>query len=742
MAILSRRILKSFFETNDKPTQAQFGSLIDSMLHTSEDEARLGLHAYNPALAYVTGEVVLYNGELYEALTNTSGTFDPASWKKLLAIGAVTYRGTWDAAANMPPLASSQGIKGDYYMVSQSGSTELDGISGWLASDYAIFNGTTWERVAGLGHVQNTDTKLAEGTELELSAEEMKPIIGSIQQGPEGALAQFSSGIMFPSSLREESEGIRIAENKLFSGDDGKASLDIGTGWPYIYGQVDTGDSRTAPWFYIANDGGAYIGGNNAVIGILPESDVFLMADRAFLLKQDQACAIAPTILLKATGSSNAGGFSEGGPREATSGFNGEGTELFISMEEAIVKSASNSFAGLQYIRDFSANYTDRSLVDKAYVNSRLSGTDGRLVKFTSDASAPSPIVNSYLTEEPGKIVLDNDIYLSGQPVMGGESNMFEIARPKIDFGNADYGYLHASTMSGNYLYLDPQTGEADIAGTNGGIYIAHGVPVSEQYLQFRVNKVEMHTADMVFTGGKVEFQENPLSYMEEPTEGESFFGIDTRSGIQKIISTDPLASASVFFRPGMITLDSTGAIGTEAESRTALLLTSEEATIGSTSSTFGGLKYESDYSFNYTDRSLIDKGYLDTSLSSVNAAISLLDIASDTVQSAQTIDTIHQTIFHYTPSGNETTFITAFVMGRKNDLTSQVAYRMQAVVQSLEDGTVNIIDYKYETEIGNDLSYDARFSIIDSQIVIEAHGNASAAESVDWTVHAKIIKI
>jgi hypothetical protein len=61
--------------------------------------------------------------------------------------GALNYSGTWDAAANNPALASSVGTKGDYYVVSVSGSTNLNGITDWVVSDWAVFNGTVWQKV-------------------------------------------------------------------------------------------------------------------------------------------------------------------------------------------------------------------------------------------------------------------------------------------------------------------------------------------------------------------------------------------------------------------------------------------------------------------------------------------------------------------------------------------------------------------------------------------------------------------
>ena len=62
-------------------------------------------------------------------------------------VGAVTYKGTWDAATNTPTLASGVGTQGDYYVVNVAGTTNLDGITDWEIGDWAIFNGTVWEKV-------------------------------------------------------------------------------------------------------------------------------------------------------------------------------------------------------------------------------------------------------------------------------------------------------------------------------------------------------------------------------------------------------------------------------------------------------------------------------------------------------------------------------------------------------------------------------------------------------------------
>lgn len=74
--------------------------------------------------------------------------------------GGVIYSGTWDAATNDPTLTSSVGTKGDYYVVSVSGNTNLNGITDWVAGDWAIFNGTVWQKVdnSEVAYVSNVAT--------------------------------------------------------------------------------------------------------------------------------------------------------------------------------------------------------------------------------------------------------------------------------------------------------------------------------------------------------------------------------------------------------------------------------------------------------------------------------------------------------------------------------------------------------------------------------------------------------
>jgi hypothetical protein len=71
----------------------------------------------------------------------------PISQLPAAVLGSVTYQGTWDASVNSPTLVSSVGTKGYYYVVSVAGSTNLNGVTDWIIGDWAIFNGSAWQKI-------------------------------------------------------------------------------------------------------------------------------------------------------------------------------------------------------------------------------------------------------------------------------------------------------------------------------------------------------------------------------------------------------------------------------------------------------------------------------------------------------------------------------------------------------------------------------------------------------------------
>jgi len=66
-AKVPRSVLKEYFQTGDKPTQAQFGSLIDSIINYAEDRDLLGLRNYSDGQAMLIAE-----GEMLGPLSDYS----------------------------------------------------------------------------------------------------------------------------------------------------------------------------------------------------------------------------------------------------------------------------------------------------------------------------------------------------------------------------------------------------------------------------------------------------------------------------------------------------------------------------------------------------------------------------------------------------------------------------------------------------------------------------------------------
>ena len=102
-----------------------------------------GVFGRNPTFNDVTidGDLII-NGEVFTGLD---------------------FQGSWNASTNSPSLVSSTGTNGEFYIVSVAGTTDLNGITNWGIGDWAIFNGTVWQRVEG-GADGNFDNLTALGT--------------------------------------------------------------------------------------------------------------------------------------------------------------------------------------------------------------------------------------------------------------------------------------------------------------------------------------------------------------------------------------------------------------------------------------------------------------------------------------------------------------------------------------------------------------------------------------------------
>lgn len=223
------------------PTQAQFGLTLDSMVNFIDDRDFIGLRNYFPANQYEIGDCVVFANQVLQCNTATTGVFNPAHWTVLSAFGSVTYVSSWDTQNNAPPLQSSVGTKGFYYVVTNASpdpnlNTELNGIDDWATGDWAIFNGSVWQKVdnsqtpvaaENVSYVPSGDltaTNVQDALdELEV---EKQPRIGVKNPAIPYALGGFQFG---ESSLKQQTDGIAIDLGRVIRSEQpNKARIDFG----------------------------------------------------------------------------------------------------------------------------------------------------------------------------------------------------------------------------------------------------------------------------------------------------------------------------------------------------------------------------------------------------------------------------------------------------------------------------------------------------------------------------------
>jgi hypothetical protein len=88
---------------------------------------------------------VATGGVAGQVLIKQSGVDYATAWGNVT--GGLSYQGSWNALSNSPALSSSVGTNGFYYIVSTAGTTNLNGITDWQIGDWAIFNGTVWQKI-------------------------------------------------------------------------------------------------------------------------------------------------------------------------------------------------------------------------------------------------------------------------------------------------------------------------------------------------------------------------------------------------------------------------------------------------------------------------------------------------------------------------------------------------------------------------------------------------------------------
>ena len=164
------------------------------------------------------------------------------------SIGALNYKGTWDANANSPALTSSVGTKGDYYVVSTAGSTNLNGISNWGIGDWAAFNGSVWQRVEGGANLNGVDLSVSGTSTLSgltastaLALDASKNIVSVTNTGTGNNVLASSPSIATPTLTGD----VQMSTGNLVIGTSGKGidfSATPGTGTSELLADYEEGN--------------------------------------------------------------------------------------------------------------------------------------------------------------------------------------------------------------------------------------------------------------------------------------------------------------------------------------------------------------------------------------------------------------------------------------------------------------------------------------------------------------------
>jgi hypothetical protein len=110
------------------------------------------------------------------------------------------YQGTWNAQTNTPTLSDSSGKKGQYYIVSASGNTNLSGISTWESGDWAIHNGSNWQKMDAADKEKTSQLETQINTEITNRQAADAFLIPLSQKGTSNGVATLDATGIVPTS--------------------------------------------------------------------------------------------------------------------------------------------------------------------------------------------------------------------------------------------------------------------------------------------------------------------------------------------------------------------------------------------------------------------------------------------------------------------------------------------------------------------------------------------------------------
>ena len=245
-----------------------------------------------------------------------------------------------------------------------------------------------------------------------------------------------------------------------------------------------------------------------------------------------------------------------------------------------IVVSGTPSFGGVKYDRDYSTNYTNRSLVDKEYVDAVAGG-------------GATPSLSVVLTQ--GNNTGNNNIELNNNPLSGTSDNIVAIGNTfddaKFSFEDLGSGTEWAPTMrvddndTKNYI---------TVAKTDTYIHSSQVGGLINRYSQVKLNNG---------ASANVEISSQNLAngeYSLIRTRVDGNLVLENHEGVR------------IEFYSQLLSTDPKNIIITAPDE---FILQGGDMKIIGTTASFPGIKYNSNYSSNFTARSLVDKAYVDAAV-------------------------------------------------------------------------------------------------------------------------------
>ena len=147
----------------------------------------------------------------------------PAAQLPAGTTGSLQYQGAWSATTNSPALASGVGTQGYYYVVGTAGATSLDGITDWKINDWAVYNGTAWEKV---DNSERTNAEVKAAYEANADTNEFSDADQTKLAGVEAGATADQSGAEIKSAYEGQANAYTDAKDTKLSGIESGATAD------------------------------------------------------------------------------------------------------------------------------------------------------------------------------------------------------------------------------------------------------------------------------------------------------------------------------------------------------------------------------------------------------------------------------------------------------------------------------------------------------------------------------------